>query len=64
MLREILTSPATLRVLLYAVAPLLGMVPGVTLDGHVISIDLDTAMIGIAAGLAAGGGVFAAFGKK
>ena len=66
MLKDILTSPATLRVLFYALAPVLAMVPGVTLDqaAHTVTINLDTVMIGLAAGLAAGGGVFAAFGKK
>jgi hypothetical protein len=66
MLKEILTSPATLRVLFYALAPVLGMVPGVTLDNvaGTITIDVQTALIGIAAGLGIGGSVFAKFGKK
>ena len=63
-MKELLTSPATLRVLLYILAPVLGMVPGVTLAGHVVSIDLDMALAGIASGAIVAGGVFAKFGKR
>ena len=64
MLKEILTSPATLRVLFYLLAPIIGMIPGVTIADHILTINLDTALAGIAAGGMAGAGVFAAFGKK
>lgn len=66
MLKEILTSPATLRVLFYALAPVMGMLPGVSLDqvAGTITIDVQTAMIGLLAGIGIGGGVFAKFGKK
>lgn len=65
-MRELLTSPATLRVLFYLIAPLLGMVPGITVDqaAHTILINIDTALAGIGIGAAAGAGVFAMFGKK
>jgi len=65
-MRELLTSPATLRVLLYLIAPVLGMLPGVTLDqdAGTILINIDTALAGLAAGMAAGGGIFAIWGKK
>lgn len=63
-MREILTSPATLRVLFYLLAPILGMMPGVSVVGHIITINADLAFAGIAAGIVAGGGVFAAWGKK
>ena len=63
-MKEILTSTATLRVLLYIIAPLLGMVPGVTMVGHIVTIDLDAALLGIAGGSALAGGVYAKFGKK
>ena len=65
-MKEILTSPATLRVILYVIAPLLGMIPGVTLDQatHILTINLDTALTGIAAGGAVAGGVYAKFGKR
>jgi len=66
MLNDLMTSPGTLRVLLYLVAPLLGMMPGITIDqdAHTILIQIDTALAGIAAGMAAGGTVFAVWGKK
>ena len=65
-MKELLTAPATLRVVLYILAPLLGMIPGVTLDQatHVVTINLDTALAGIAAGSLAAGGVYAKFGKR
>jgi len=65
-MQELLTSPATLRVLLYLIAPVLGMLPGVTLDqdAGTILINIDTALAGLAAGMAAGGGIFAIWGKK
>lgn len=66
MLKEILTSPATLRVILYVLAPLAAMVPGVTIDqaAGVITIDIQSAMLAVAAGATVSGGVFAMFGKK
>lgn len=65
-MKELLTSPATLRVLLYVLAPLLGMIPGVSLDQatHVLTINLDTALTGIGAGSAVAAGVYAKFGKR
>jgi hypothetical protein len=65
-MRELLTSPATLRVLIYLIAPVLGMVPGVTIDqdAGTILLNINTALTGLAAGIAAGGGVFAIWGKK
>lgn len=65
-MKDLLTSPATLRVILYVLAPLLGMVPGVTLDQttHILTINLDTALAGIAAGGVVAGGVYAKFGKR
>lgn len=66
MLKELITSPATLRVILYLIAPLLGMIPGISInqDAGTILIDINTALAGVAAGMAAGGGVFAVWGKK
>jgi hypothetical protein len=65
-MRELLTSPATLRVLLYLIAPVLAMVPGVSIneDAGTILININTALTGLAAGMAAGGGIFAIWGKK
>lgn len=66
MLKEVLSSPGTLRVLLYVLAPLVGMLPGLALDQvtHVLTINLDTALAGIAAGVVGAGGVFTIWGKK
>ena len=66
MLKEILTSPATLRVLIYALAPVAAMLPGVTLDqaAGTLTVDLQTASLGLVAGLGIGGSIFAKFGKK
>lgn len=65
-MKEILTSPATLRVLFAILAPILGMIPGVSLDQatHILSINLDTALTGAGVGGAAAMGVYAKFGKK
>jgi len=65
-MRELLTSPATLRVLFYLIAPILGMIPGITVDqaAHTILIDINAALAGGGIGAAAGAGVFALFGKK
>lgn len=65
-MKELLTSPATLRVLIYILAPVVGMIPGVSLDQvtHVLTIHLDTALTGIAVGGGVAGGVFAKFGKR
>lgn len=54
------------RVFIYFVAPLIGMLPGVTYDhaAHLIMIDLDAAVIGLTAAGATVGGVFKIWGKK
>lgn len=65
-MKELLTSPATMRVILYVLAPLLGMIPGVSLDQttHVLTIHLDTAVQGVGAGSLVAGAVYAKFGKR
>ena len=65
-MKEFFTSPATLRVLLYLLAPVLAMVPGITIDqvAGIITINISTALTGIAVGGGRGAGVFAAWGKK
>ena len=65
-MKELLTAPATLRVVLYILAPLLSMIPGVTLDQatHVVTINLDAALGGIVSGAIIAGGVYAKFGKR
>lgn len=59
-------NPTYWRVLLYFVAPLLGMVPGVTYDAGAqqIIIDLNVAAVGLAGAAVFAGGVFAKWGKK
>lgn len=54
-----------IRLALYFIAPLLGMLPGVTFDGaHLITIDLETAAVGLSAAAVAVGAVFARWGVK
>lgn len=59
-------NPVYLRLAFYAFAPMLAALPGVTVDmaAGVITIDIDTAIAGIGAGLVAAGAVFAKWGKK
>lgn len=59
-------NPTYLRVLFYFVAPMLGTMPGVTVDMNAgtVLIDIDTALAGIAAAAAASGWIFAKWGKK
>jgi hypothetical protein len=65
-MKELLTSPATLRVLLCILAPIVGMVPGVSLDQvtHILTINFDTALTGASAGAAGAFAVYAKFGKR
>ena len=59
-------NPVYARLFIYAFAPMLGAFPGVTVDmaAGLITIDIDAAIAGIGAGLAASGWVFAKWGKK
>jgi hypothetical protein len=59
-------NPTYLRVGFYFLAPLLGSLPGVTVDmmAGTILIDIDMAIGGIVIAAAATGGVFAKWGKK
>lgn len=58
-------NPVYIRLVLYFIAPLIGTLPGVTFDGaHLITIDLDTAAIGLAGAGVAVGAVFARWGVK
>ena len=55
-----------IRMAIYALAPVLLMLPGVTYDSiaQTLLIDLETAAIGLSASLAGVAGVFAIWGKK
>jgi hypothetical protein len=59
-------NPTYLRVGFYFLAPMLGSLPGVTVDlaQGLVTIDIDTAIAGIVAAAAASGWVFAKWGKK
>lgn len=59
-------NPVYGRMAIYVFAPMLGTLPGVTVDmaAGLITIDIDTAIAGVAAGLAASGWVFSKWGKK
>lgn len=59
-------NPVYIRVALYFIAPILGTLPGVTYDSalHLITIDLETAAIGLAGAGVAVGAVFAKWGIK
>ena len=65
-IREILTSPATIRVLLIMALPIVAMVPGVTVDPvtDLITINPHVTWPWLVGGMAAGFGVYAVFGKK
>ncbi len=55
-----------IRVFLYFIAPILGMLPGVVYDAAAqqIIIDLEAAAIGLAGSALLSGAVFAKWGKK
>ena len=59
-------NPVYIRVLLYFIAPLMGMLPGVTYDAaaQIITIDLETAAVGVAGAGVAVAAIFAKWGKK
>lgn len=59
-------NPVYIRVLFYFIAPLLGMLPGVTYaaDAQQIIIDLETAAVGLAGSALLTGAVFGTWGKK
>lgn len=59
-------NPVYIRVLLYFVAPLLGMAPGITHDpvAGTLLIHIETAAMGLAAAGVATAAVFARWGKK
>ena len=65
-MKELLSSPATLRVALYMLLPLLATVPGVQVDPatDLITIDPHTVWPWLVGGIVAGGGIFAIWGKK
>ena len=65
-MKELLASPATLRVALYMLLPLVATVPGVTVDPatDLITIDPHTVWPWLVGGFIAGGGIFAVWGKK
>ena len=66
MLKELLHSPATLRVALYMLLPLLSTIPGIAVDPvtDLITIDPHTVWPFLVAGIVAGGGIFAVWGNK
>lgn len=59
-------NPVYIRVALYFLAPLLGMLPGVTYatDTAQIIIDIEAAAVGLAGSAILTGGIFAKWGKK
>ena len=59
-------NPVYIRIALYFVAPLLGMVPGITHDpgAGTLTIDIETALIGIATSGAVAAGIAAKWAKK
>lgn len=59
-------NPVYLRIVAYMFLPMLGTVPGVTVDlaQGIITIDIDTLLAGIAAGAVGAGAIFAKWGKK
>ena len=59
-------NPVYARMAVYVFAPMLGTLPGIDVDmaAGVITIDIDAALAGIAAGIAASGWVFGRWGKK
>lgn len=65
-MKEMLQSPATLRVLLYMLIPLLSTAPGITIDQatDLITIDPHVLWPWLVGGLGVSGGIFALWGKK
>ena len=59
-------NPVYLRLASYIFLPMLGTLPGVTVDmvAGVITVDIDTFIAGVLAGVLASGGIFAKWGKK
>jgi hypothetical protein len=59
-------NPTYLRVGFYFIAPMLGAVPGVTVDmaAGIITIDIDTFIAGLVVAAGASGWVFSKWGKK
>lgn len=59
-------NPVYIRVLFYFIAPLAGMLPGVTYaaDTQQIIIDIEAAAIGLAGSAMLTGAVFGKWGKK
>ena len=59
-------NPVYIRIALYFVAPLLGMLPGVTYaqEAGQIIIDIEAAAIGLAGSAVLTGAIFAKWGKK
>lgn len=59
-------NPVYARMAVYVFAPMLGTLPGVTVDmaAGLITVDIDAALAGIVAGVAASGWVFSKWGKK
>ena len=59
-------NPVYVRVLFYFIAPLVGMLPGVTYaaDAQQIIIDIETAAVGLAGSAVLTGAVFGKWGKK
>ena len=59
-------NPVYLRLVSYIFLPMIGTLPGVTVDmaQGIVTIDIDTLLAGIAAGIAGSGFIFAKWGKK
>jgi hypothetical protein len=59
-------NPVYIRVALYFIAPVLGLLPGVTFDAAagLLTIDLETAAIGLAGSALFAAGVFGKWGKR
>lgn len=59
-------NPVYARLAAYAFLPMIGTLPGVTVDmaQGLVTIDIDVALAGITAGLAASGWIFSKWGKK
>lgn len=59
-------NPVYFRVILYFLAPLVALVPGIVYDGNAqtVTIDLETAATGLAVAGASVAALFAKWGKK
>lgn len=59
-------NPVYLRLASYIFLPMLGTLPGVTVDmaAGIVTIDIDTLLAGIAVGIAGSGAIFAKWGTK